>query len=166
MKVKAHYLHPPATEFVDYLRSLLGPGIDLTAGSDVPVPAKTQILIAGRPTRDQLLASSTLETLIIPWSGLPTETRELMVDFPNISVHNIHHNAGPVAEIQAPPYGLHQAYSGHRLHARGNPRLQVTAFHVFHGDVVEALHDADVEDRDGVAVIQARNDAPLIHKTF
>jgi phosphoglycerate dehydrogenase-like enzyme len=40
-----------------------------------------------------------LHTLIIPWAGLPGITRKLLIDFPEIRVHNIHHNALPTAEI-------------------------------------------------------------------
>jgi phosphoglycerate dehydrogenase-like enzyme len=63
------------------------------------VPADYHILVAGRPQREHLIASPTLRALIIPWAGLPEVTRELMRDFPHIAVHNLHHNAAPVAEM-------------------------------------------------------------------
>ncbi|MBP6015854.1 MAG: hypothetical protein KA586_03980 [Candidatus Promineofilum sp.] len=75
----------------------LSPGIELTDGSEVPV--STDILISGRPTREQLLAAPNRRALIIPWAGLPNETRDLMRDFPGVTVHNLHHNAAPVAEL-------------------------------------------------------------------
>ena len=37
--------------------------------------------------------------LIIPWAGVPPETRALLAEFPNIATHNLHHNAQPVAEM-------------------------------------------------------------------
>jgi phosphoglycerate dehydrogenase-like enzyme len=37
--------------------------------------------------------------LIIPWAGLPVETGSLLAEFPEIAVHNLHHNAQPVAEM-------------------------------------------------------------------
>jgi phosphoglycerate dehydrogenase-like enzyme len=40
-----------------------------------------------------------LQTLIVPWAGLPPETRSLLAEFPGIAVHNLHHNARPVAEM-------------------------------------------------------------------
>jgi phosphoglycerate dehydrogenase-like enzyme len=55
-------------------------------------------LIAGRPTRQQIEASPDLHTLLIPWIGLPPETRLLMSEFPHIAVHNLHHNSVTTAE--------------------------------------------------------------------
>jgi phosphoglycerate dehydrogenase-like enzyme len=81
----------------EQLRPLLSSGVALTEGGDPP--AGTAILISGRPTREQLAAAPGLRALIIPWAGLPAETRDLMRDFPAVSVHNLHHNAAPVAEL-------------------------------------------------------------------
>jgi phosphoglycerate dehydrogenase-like enzyme len=77
----------------------MDPGIRLTFGPKLPVSAETQILVAGRPARDQLEASSALERLIIPFAGLPPATRALLLDFPHIKVHNLHHNAALTAEM-------------------------------------------------------------------
>jgi phosphoglycerate dehydrogenase-like enzyme len=96
--IPVYYLSPPSQEAVDDLQSKLDPRINLASGDGEPVPADTMILIAGRPQRDHLLSAPNLHTLIIPWSGLPDVTRELMLDFPSIHVHNLHHNAAPVAE--------------------------------------------------------------------
>lgn len=57
------------------------------------------ILVSGRPTREHVQASPSLRALVIPWAGMPTETRDLMREFPGITVHNLHHNAAPVAEL-------------------------------------------------------------------
>jgi phosphoglycerate dehydrogenase-like enzyme len=46
-----------------------------------------------------MAASPALQTLIIPFAGLPQETRALMLDFPHIAVHNLHHNAVAAAEM-------------------------------------------------------------------
>jgi phosphoglycerate dehydrogenase-like enzyme len=99
MSLLVHYLEPPAAEVLVILRAELAPDIQLTVGPDGPVPAGTDILIAGRPKREHLIASPTLGALIIPWAGLPPETRELLGDFPQVTVHNLHHNAAPVAEL-------------------------------------------------------------------
>lgn len=82
-----------------FLRELLDPQIDLTCGPGRPEPAQYQILIAGRPEQADLTASPALEALVIPWAGLPLQTRELVTAFPTIAVHNLHHNAAPVAEL-------------------------------------------------------------------
>ncbi len=97
--LRVHHLEPPAAEFLVYLRSKLLPGIDLSWGGNSPIPEDTRILVAGRPQREHILACPSLERLIIPWAGLPAETRRLMLDFPHITVHNLHHNAGAAAEM-------------------------------------------------------------------
>lgn len=99
MKVLAHYPQPPAGPYLDQLRGQLDPDVRLTTGQDQPTPPDTTILIAGRPTREALSAGPGLRTLIVPWAGLPPETRSLLAEFPNIAVHNLHHNARPVAEM-------------------------------------------------------------------
>jgi phosphoglycerate dehydrogenase-like enzyme len=99
MRVSVHLVQPRYdTESLHLLRAQLHPDIDLTAGSDSPMPADYQILVAGRPQREHITASPNLQALIIPWAGLPEPTRRLMLDFPHIAVHNLHHNALPVAE--------------------------------------------------------------------
>ena len=79
-------------------QSNLNPGISLTIGKTVPETA-VHMLIAGRPTREDLQAHPELHTVIIPWAGLPTTTRDLLGEFPHIAVHNLHHNLVPVAEL-------------------------------------------------------------------
>lgn len=99
MNLSVHLVQPRCdAESLSHLRSLLHPDINLTAGSDLPTPADIQILVAGRPEREQITASPNLRALVIPWAGLPEATRRLMLDFPHVAVHNLHHNALPVAE--------------------------------------------------------------------
>jgi phosphoglycerate dehydrogenase-like enzyme len=99
MKVHAHYPQPPDRAYLDQLMAQLDPAVRLTTGSDQPPPPSTSILIAGRPTREALSAGPGLRTLIVPWAGLPPETRAMLAEFPDIAVHNLHHNAQPVAEM-------------------------------------------------------------------
>jgi len=99
MTLIGHYLQPRSGNYIEDLRSRIDPSIQLTHGPDQAMPPDTQLLISGRPTFEQLSSGSKLHTLLIPWAGIPAETRELMVDFPHISVHNLHHNAVPVAEM-------------------------------------------------------------------
>jgi phosphoglycerate dehydrogenase-like enzyme len=56
------------------------------------------MLVAGRPERKHLTASQNLRAVIVPWAGIPDATTELMREFPHIALHNLHHNALPVAE--------------------------------------------------------------------
>lgn len=79
------------------LRGLLLPGIAVSSGPN-PDP-QARVLVAGRPNREQIEACPQLETLIIPFAGLPDVTRDLMRDFAHIAVHNLHHNAAASAEM-------------------------------------------------------------------
>lgn len=97
MKIAVHILALQDHEDYAYLRSELSSEIRLTDGPDVPPDC--EILVAGRPTREQLLASSKLRMLVIPFAGLPESTRTLLLEFPHIAVHNLHYNALPVAEM-------------------------------------------------------------------
>ncbi len=58
-----------------------------------------EVLVSGRPTRSLLEGSSALRHLLIPFSGLPAATSELMREYSGITVHNIHHNASSAAEL-------------------------------------------------------------------
>ena len=99
MTLNVHLINDYTPETIDYLRSKMDPVIHLTTGNTTDPGREYQILIDGRPSREMLSAHAGLRTLIIPWTGLPPETRALLADFPQISVHNIHHNTIPVAEM-------------------------------------------------------------------
>jgi phosphoglycerate dehydrogenase-like enzyme len=73
--------------------------VALTVGREPPEPADYRILVAGRPSQEQITASPALQALVIPFAGLPEETRAMMMDFPHIAVHNLHHNAVAAAEM-------------------------------------------------------------------
>jgi phosphoglycerate dehydrogenase-like enzyme len=92
-----HIVDPPDDPSV--LEGLLVPGIRLTYGPDRPAPANYEILVNGVPRREQMEASPSLRMVIIPWAGLSRMTREALLEFPGVAVHNLHHNAGPVAEL-------------------------------------------------------------------
>ncbi|MFO7586015.1 MAG: NAD(P)-dependent oxidoreductase [Anaerolineales bacterium] len=97
--LRVHLLDKPAAGALQTLQSRLDAGIVLTFGANLPVQAETQILVAGRPERAHLESSPALERLIIPFAGLPPATRALLLDFPHIKVHNLHHNAALTAEM-------------------------------------------------------------------
>ena len=99
MELSVHLLQPPDSDLLACLRAELDPDVRLTLGPDPADPADYHILVAGRPRPELVRASPDLRALIIPWSGLPDTTRALMLDFPHIAVHNLHHNAAPVAEM-------------------------------------------------------------------
>ncbi len=99
MSLSVHLLQGFDKKWVARLQAILDSGIKLTWGQTLPYPPDYHILIAGRPGKDHLEASCNLHTLIIPWAGLPSVTRRLLADFPDLKVHNLHHNALPTAEM-------------------------------------------------------------------
>lgn len=99
MPISAHLLGEPDPRHLAVLRDRLHADVRLTVGGDPPNPADYDILIAGRPKREHIVASPNLHTLIIPWAGIPEETGDLMLDFPDVVVHNLHHNAAATAEM-------------------------------------------------------------------
>lgn len=97
--MRVHILHQFDPPFDSELTKALPSSICVSAGPDTPVPSDCDILIAGRPEEHHLQAAASLKSVIIPWSGLPVATRDLMRRYPHTSVHNIHHNAVPAAEM-------------------------------------------------------------------
>ena len=81
------------------LKRQLDSNILLTFGPEIPPEGNFAVLVAGRPEEALLTASSDLDTLIIPFAGVPVETAALVRKYPQIAVHNLHHNAAPVAEL-------------------------------------------------------------------
>ena len=98
-KLAVHLLETPDPAELDLLRSRCDPRIDLTTGTESPVGAAYEVLVAGRPRREHLTASQALRLLVIPYAGLPAATRELLQGFPELAVHNLHHNAALTAEM-------------------------------------------------------------------
>jgi len=99
MSLTVHLLHEPPEPALNQLRSELQPGVTLTFGDALVEQPQYEVLVAARAEREHLEASPVLRALIIPFAGLPHETRALLGDFPHLTVHNLHHNAGAVAEM-------------------------------------------------------------------
>jgi phosphoglycerate dehydrogenase-like enzyme len=98
MPLAVHLIEPDDAAFLAMLEPLLRPEISLFTGPDAARESNVQVLVAGVPKQHHVHARPDLQTLIIPWSGLPKATRKLMLAYPEISVHNLHHNATAVAE--------------------------------------------------------------------
>ncbi|MBS3753550.1 MAG: hypothetical protein KGY46_09220 [Anaerolineales bacterium] len=94
-----HVVYEPQDEVKAILEKHLEEGVEVRYGGEVPEPPDYEILVAGRPPRPFLERGDRLKTLIIPWAGVPTSTREMLHDFPGLKVHNLHHNAAPTAEL-------------------------------------------------------------------
>jgi len=94
-----HLQNPPKEDALKILYTNLDADIVLTFGPDIPKPAELQVLVTGRPEQAQIQTSPRLHSLVIPFAGLPATTRDLMREFPDIAVYNLHHNAGLTAEL-------------------------------------------------------------------
>lgn len=99
MVLKVHYAADPKPEALKILQSNLAADIHLSVGEELPAQPKFQVLINGKPERAHLQASPELETLVIPFAGLPVGTRHLLLEYPGINAYNLHHNAAPTAEL-------------------------------------------------------------------
>ncbi len=96
--LKVHLLYDYDPQSISHLKDQLNSGISVTVGEDIGEDPDYHVLVGGRPSRHQVSASPNLHILIIPWVGVPPETRELLREYPQISVHNLHHNVAPTAE--------------------------------------------------------------------
>lgn len=97
--MRVHLLRKPELEALQILISSLDETVQLTMGEIGQGHRNTQVLVAGRPGREELAAFPKLEALIVPWIGIPPETLALAREFPDLSLHNLHHNADPTAEM-------------------------------------------------------------------
>lgn len=93
-----HFLENQDPDAFAFLKQALDPGITLSVGALGDHPEAISILVAGYPTGAALKLLPNLKSLIIPWAGIAPEALELMCEYPHVSIHNLHHNALPVAE--------------------------------------------------------------------
>jgi phosphoglycerate dehydrogenase-like enzyme len=95
-KLHVHLLSSPAAGHLAFLQELLAPAVILSSGETIP--PQTEILVGGRITAVALDSLPHLRAFIVPWAGLPQNLADLLPDYPQLTVHNLHHNATPVAE--------------------------------------------------------------------
>lgn len=101
MALIAHYLDPPGPDLLDRLRAQVGEGVIITtdARSGEAPPVNYQVLIGAHPRLEHLLAAPSLQTVVIPYAGLPEATRALLLGFPHLAVHAVKYNGAPTAEL-------------------------------------------------------------------
>jgi len=95
--IKAHVLEDFDEQTLALLQAHLAAAVHLTHGSEIP--NDVHILIGAQPTRDQLAACPSLRAIIIPWAGMPENIRDMLREFPQVTLHNLHHNAAATAEM-------------------------------------------------------------------
>ncbi|MHC4956068.1 MAG: NAD(P)-dependent oxidoreductase [Planctomycetota bacterium] len=81
--------------FILALRERIPATIELDLGDAGPA----EILVRGTPTEADLNARPGLRAVVIPYAGVPRQTRELLATRPDLTLHNLHHNAAPTAEM-------------------------------------------------------------------
>lgn len=99
MPPNVHFYRLSFEDLTEEFKSLLDPKIVITEGREIPQKAKYDILVYPTPSKEWIEASPNLKAVVIPWAGIPDKTRMLMLDYPQISVHNLHHNNVNTAEM-------------------------------------------------------------------
>ncbi len=99
MTLKVFVLTRNSTLPMAELRRLVPANVQISEGEEIPADSDFQILVHGFPTREQIEASPTLHAVIAPFAGAPKETIDLLLDYPHISLHSIHYNVIPTAEL-------------------------------------------------------------------
>lgn len=79
--------------------SLLVRGIEIEWNVTFPDKPAHDVLIWGVPERVFLEKAVNLKKVVVPYAGIPLPTRQLMKEFPQVELHNLHHNAIPTAEM-------------------------------------------------------------------
>ncbi len=96
MPVRVYIPRPATGEPLELLRARLVGGVELHLGGDPP--PDFEILVEGSPRPEQV-ASPSLRAVIVPWTGVPEAVRARLAGRPEVSVHNLHHNAVATAEL-------------------------------------------------------------------
>ena len=99
MTLKVFVFTRNSTLSIAELRRLVPSTIEIVTGEEVPANADFEILVHGYPSREQIEASPNLRAVIAPFAGAPKETIELLQAYPHISLHSIHFNVIPTAEL-------------------------------------------------------------------
>ncbi len=94
-----HFQREFSSQILELLRENVNSDIVITTGGTIPSNNQIEILVAGRPSEEMIKACTRLNIVIIPWAGVPPDTRELMKNYPQVQLFNLHHNATTTAEL-------------------------------------------------------------------
>lgn len=70
-----------------------------TCSKGQEIPAGTQVLVKGSPTKEEVASLPSLMAVVVPFAGIPGGTRELLLDHPGVGLYNLHHNSADTAEM-------------------------------------------------------------------
>ena len=99
MSLNVHFYQLKFVNYNEKFKSLLDPEINFTEGREIPDPPNYHILIHPTPDKEWIKASPGLKAVVVPWAGIPQNTREILADYPDVSLHNLHHNNFNTAEM-------------------------------------------------------------------
>ena len=91
MTLRAAIPRPPQEGFLEHLRPRLE-GVRLVDDADA-----CEILVDGRPEAERI--HPPLRAVVVPYAGVPRKTRDLLRGVEGVTLHNLHHNAAPTAEM-------------------------------------------------------------------
>ena len=80
-------------------QNLLDKSIKVQWGVELPQNPDYHILIWGMPREEFIAAAEKLKYIIVPYAGISSVTVSMFRKYPYLSVHNLHHNALPTAEM-------------------------------------------------------------------
>ena len=98
--MKIHFLHNYGKEFKALLKKDIPEQIEIDFG-ELTENRDVEIIVGGRPTETDIKSCKKLKKLIIPYAGISKKTKKVMKKYPDIDVHNLHHNSLSVAEYAA-----------------------------------------------------------------
>lgn len=98
--LRVHQLGPePSAAAIEATTAAAGGRIHFSAGAEPPDDAAAvRVVVTGRPSVEALDAMPAIEAVVIPFAGVPGETRQICRDRPGLRLHNLHHNAAVTAE--------------------------------------------------------------------
>ncbi|MCB0133468.1 MAG: hypothetical protein KDD78_21535 [Caldilineaceae bacterium] len=101
MSLHVHIVNAYSPDNTRMLQAMLHPAVTISSGPALPPDGPVHILVTGFPTVEQLEAASGLQAVIVPFAGVPPKTRALLADRPAVTLHNLHYNVVPTAEMAA-----------------------------------------------------------------
>lgn len=99
MPLHAHLLSIFSSIGTEPLRARLNRGVRVTEGSEIESPETVEVLVGGFPEARHVDACPRLRALIVPFAGTPVETYTLLRNYPQVTLHSLHYNAVPTAEM-------------------------------------------------------------------
>jgi len=93
-----HFCDPPQEKSLKLLGTLLNGRFQISTGVEIKHQSILDYLICGRPRKEDINNCPNLKAVIIPFAGVPSSLAGILKGHPQISVHNLHHNAVPVVE--------------------------------------------------------------------